>query len=101
MVCLGGRSTGGYSIRCFPADRIKTPHTLLANAGPDGADRAAVAGAVVALAVLLLAYWSRSARPEAPNWGPQRLAKACDGGTRWPASSRPIGVRMAGSRPDF
>jgi hypothetical protein len=75
--------------------------TLLANAGPDGADRAAVAGAVVALAVLLLAHWSRSARPEAPNRGPQRLAKACDGGTRWPAASLPIGVRMAGSRPDF
>jgi hypothetical protein len=75
--------------------------TLLANAGPDGTDSAAVAGAVLALAVLLLAHWSRSERPESPNWRPPPLAGGCDGAARWPASSLPIGVRMAGSRPGF
>ena len=42
--------------------------TLLASAGPDGIDGAAITGAVVALAVLLLAHGSRSGRPEAPHW---------------------------------
>jgi len=64
--------------------------TLLANAGPDGTDSAAVAGAVAALAVLLLAHRSRSDRPEAPNRSPQRLAAGCDGGAAWPASALPI-----------
>ncbi len=75
--------------------------TLLANAGPDGTDSAAVAGAVLALAVLLLAHRSRSERPEAPNRRLQRLAGGCDGAAGWPAAAVPIGVRMAGSRPGF
>jgi hypothetical protein len=75
--------------------------TLLANAGPDGTDGAAVAGAVLALAVRLLAHPSRSERPEAADQRPQRLARSRDGAGRWPASALPIGVRMAGSRPGF
>jgi transposase len=75
--------------------------TLLANAGPAGTASAAVAGAVLALAVLLLAPWSRSERPEAADWRPQRPVGGCDGAARWPAAALPVGVRMAGSRPGF
>ena len=75
--------------------------TLLTNAGPADTDSAALAGAVLALAVLLLAPWSRSERPEAPNRRPQRPASGCDGAARWPAAALPTGVRMAGSRPGF
>jgi len=75
--------------------------TLLANAGPDGTDRAAVAGAVLALTALLLAPRSRSERPDAANWRPQRLVGSYDGAARWLAPALPIAVRMAASRPRF
>ena len=75
--------------------------TLLANAGPDGTDRAAVAGAVLALAGLLLAHGSHSARPEAPIWRPLRLAGGYDEAAGWPAAALPIDVWIAGSRPGF
>ena len=75
--------------------------TLLANAGPDGTASAAVAGAVLALAGLLLAHWSRSARPEAPTRRSQRLAAGSDRAAPWPASSLLIAGRTAGSRPGF
>ena len=57
--------------------------TLLANAGPDGTASAAVAGAVLALAGLLLAHRSRPARPGGPH-----LAPAAAG--RWVRWGRPL-----------
>ena len=71
--------------------------TLLANTGPDGTASAAVAGAVLALAGLLLTHRSRPARPGAPTWRPLRLDGGSDGAAPLPASSLPIPVRTAGS----
>ena len=75
--------------------------TLLANAGPDGTVSAAVAGAVLALAGLLLAHRSRSVCLQALSWRSLRLAGRSDGAAPLPTSSLLILVGTAGSRPGF
>jgi transposase len=75
--------------------------TLLANAAGGEPDRAAPAGVLAALGVLLLAYWSRSQRPEAPHRGARSLASRCPGSAPWSACPLPSAFRTAGFRPGF
>jgi hypothetical protein len=75
--------------------------TLLATAPPGGTHGVALAGACLALAVLLLGHGSRPDCPAGPNHDARWLAGSSASSALSPASARPTRFRMPGFRPDF